>query len=583
MSRRRDWVAWTLAAILFVAAIGAWLRPAPAIDRSMDVLSIVPATDTTLTDGEAPQVSPDGRMVAFVASDDSGRTLLYVRDRSSLTARALVGTDDVTQLFWSPDGQSIGFFAGGRLKRIAASGGPAQTLATAPVPRGGTWNREDVILFVPFPEQPPHRIAAAGGTATPLPTTDDHQRWFPSFLPDGRRYLYFGFSSAPTDQGLRVGSLDGTESTELVSSITTGAYVDPGYLLFRREESLVAQRINPERMQLDGTPITLVERVSFNPVTAQAMFSASGNGVLAHMGSGHAWQLTSYDRIGRRMADAGTIEGYNSLCVSADGRRAVYDVADTRSGNVDIWSMNLADGTTTRLTFDPKADFYAACSPSGDEVVFASVRDGTPNLYRLSPSAPGGAQRLFESPMPSLPSQWSRDGRFILFSGYSPATNWDIWVLPLGGGKPVAYLATDAEEKNGQLSPDGRWMAYTAGQEGTYEVYVQPFPATGARWQVSRGGGRQPQWRPDGRQLFYISLDKKLVAVDVDASGSGFVGGSSRVLIDTRVGGWERTHLGNPYAVSADGERFLIANAGDQTLPITMVLNWPSLIASGGK
>jgi Tol biopolymer transport system component len=557
-----------------IAALVALLRPSPIPDRAADVMSILPPGDTTLTEGESPQVSPNGQTIAFVATDVSGRTRLYVRDRSAPAARALEETDDASQPFWSPDSRSIGFFAASRLKRVSLAGGRPQTLARAPVPRGGTWNRDDVIVFVPSPEQSPRRIAAAGGDATALPVQPGVPRWLPVFLPDGRHYLYI--------QGQRgnvsIGSIETPDATDLMPSHTNVTFLEPGYLMFRRDESLFVQRFNAASRRLEGAAVVLADKVSFNPITRQMMASASNDGFLTYVGAGRQWHLTWFDREGRRLTNAGTIGGYNSLCLTADGKRVIYDVADPVSGNVDLWSLDLADGRTTHLTFHPFPEFYVVCSPTTDEIIFSAARKGTPNLYRLLLSSPGAETLLRESSRPELTTQWSRDGKFLLFSVFSPETDFDIWMQPLTGDAPVALIATEATETGGQLAPNGRWIAYSAGQAGNHEVYVQPLPSNGTRWQVSRGGGRQPQWRPDGRQLYYISLDKKLIAVDVDTSGPQFVNGASRVLVDTRVGGWERTHLGNPYGISANGERVLVANAGEETLPISVLVNWQSMM-----
>ena len=578
-NRLREAIAWSLAAAAIVVALIAIFVKPRAVDQSTDVFSLLPPDKTTLTEGEAPQVSPDGRMIAFVGTDDSGRTRLYVHERGHVSARMLADTDEASLPFWSPESHSIGFFASGHLKRIAVSGGRPQTLAPAPVPRGGTWSSKDIILFVPFPEQPPLQIPAVGGAATAVPTRADELRWMPSFLPDGRRYVYLAFVRGLA-HGIHVGSLANPEATRIAPSNTSATYVASGHLLYRREESLVAQRFNSDSLQLEGAPATVADQVSFNPITQQTLSSASAHYFLAYLKAGQVWHLTWFDRTGRRLSQAGTIGGYNSLCLSSDGRRVVYDLANARTGDVDLWSLDLTDGTTRRLTFEPTHDFYVVCSPVSDEVIFTSTRQGTPNPYRLALSSPGDETFLGASALPVLPSQWSGDGR-LLFSAFSAKSDFDVWMLPLPNGKPVPLVATDAAEKGAQLSPNSRWVAYASGNAGNYDVYVQSFPATGSRWQISQGGGRQPQWRPDGRQLFYISPEKKLVAVDVDGAGSKFVVGASRVLVDTRVGGWERTHLGNPYAVSADGERLLVANAADNTLPMTVVVNWGSMVPGG--
>ena len=572
----REIAAWTAAALLLVALVIMSVNRAPAIDAPNDVLSVVPPEKTTLTEGEAPQVSPDGMTIAFVATDQAGRTLLYLRDRGTLTARALTETDDATMPFWSPDSRSLGFFAGGKLKRVDVAGGRPQTLAEASVPRGGTWSTDDVIVFVPFPEMPPHRVAAKGGQATALPVERGALRWLPSFLPDGRHYVYLAFSRGAPEEGIHVGSLDSPETTFITASNTSATYVSSGHVIFRRDEALVSQRFNATSRQLEGSPVVLADRVSFNPVTQQLLASASANGALALLGSGQLWHLTWFDRTGRRLMQAGTIGGYNSLCLSFDGTHVVYDVADPRSGNIDLWTMDLSTAAPARLTFHRAADFYVACAPTSDDVIFASPRNGTPNLHRVKLSTPGGDTMLGESPLPALPSQWTRDGRTLLYSAFSPKTDFDIWMVPVTGGTATAVVATEAADKGGQLSWDGKWIAYASGQAGNYEVFVQAFPPAGARWQISKNGGRQPQWAPDGKQLFYISPEKKLIAVDVDGSTPRFVVKSSRILVDTRVGGWERTHLGNPYAISADGTRLLVANASDESLPVTVMLNWLS-------
>lgn len=575
-TRTRELLAWTIAGITVAAATIAWFSRARSADPIADVLSILPPDGTTLTEGEAPQVSPDGTAVAFVATDNSGRTLLYVKRQGERTARALDGTDDAAMPFWKPDGSAVGFFANGQLKRADVSGAPPVTLGAAPVPRGGSWSADDTIIFVPFPESKPRSIRAAGGESTELPVWPGELRWMPSFLPGGRRYVYLAVGGGKSG-GIQMGSVGSADASPLFAAHTSAAYAD-GYLVFRREESLVAQRFDIERARLEGTPVLLGDRVAFNPITQQTLASASQQGTVAYLRSGRSWRLTWFDMAGRRLADSGQIGGYNSLCLSA-GNRVIYDVADPRTGNVDLWSLDLATGATTRLTFHEAADFYVTCSPSSDEVIFSSPREGTPNPYRMSVASPGSETLIGNWRFPVLPSQWLRDGRLI-FSGFSDRTGFDIWTAALPGGQPVQFEATEEAEKAAHVSPDGRWIAYASGKAGADEVYVKPFPDPGSRrWQISKGGGRQPQWSGDGRQLFFISADKKLTIVDVDGSGVQFVAGVPRIFADTRVGGWERTHLGNPYAISPDGKRLLVANEDESPLSVTVLLNWRAVAA----
>jgi Tol biopolymer transport system component len=572
-SRRRERIAWGAAAVAALAALVLGLRPSsPAPRISRDLLSILPPDGAALTDGEAPQISPDGRLVAFVASDETGTVRLYAEPR----ARVLSGTNDATQPFWAPDSRRLGFFGGGRLKRIDLTSGIVQTLAAAPVPRGGTWNQQDVIVYTPFPAQATHQISAAGGTPTPVAgSTPNEGRWFPFFLPDGRHYLYLSTSLNGIGQSIHVAALDSTDTKELVQARATARFLEPGYLLFRREESLVAQPFDPVRLELDGTPVTLADGIGFNPITYQSPFSASIDGTIAYTGHGPGWEFVWVDRTGRQLGVLGQAGGgYNSVCLSADDTRLFYDAADIRAGTVDIWSIDVSSGNTLRLTSEPAVDFYAACAPKGIDVVFASLRGGVPQLYRGSASAPGSESQILKTPAPVIPNDWSSDGRLILYATFGPKTNFDIWALDLATGKTTAILATEAEERNARLSPDGRWLTYTSDRSGTYEVWVQPYPATGAAWQVSSGGGRQSAWRRDGRELFYISSSRRLMAVDVTTAGQTFSAGASRVIAETRVGGWERTNQGQPFAVTRDGQRFLISNVVQKVQPISIALNW---------
>jgi Tol biopolymer transport system component len=576
----RERAAWTLAGLAVLAAVFFALAGRTGPGLPLDILSVVPPAGTALTVGNAPQISPDGRTVAFVATDANGRTMLYLRARDSLVTRALEGTDDAALPFWSPDGTRLGFFARGSLRTVAVEGGRVQVLAPATVPRGGAWSRDDVIVFVPYPNDVPRRIPAAGGDATPVPVRQpfEERRWFPSFLPDGRHYLYLSVDAQRRiGVRVRVASLDSDQVVDLMPSASPGVYVEPGYVLFRRDRALMAQRFDHKSLALEGTPGVVVENVGFNPLGYQGFFSASERAVLAYLEPDAGWDLAWFDRLGRPLGRAGEPGQYNSLCLSPDGRRVVYDRADD-SGNMDLWSLDLETGVPTRLTFDPGVDFYPVCSPRSDATVFSSLRLGMPSLFHQPVAAPGGETRLTSPNLPTFATDWSRDGKRLLYSESNPKTNWDIWVLPLDGGKPTPFATTEAQERNARFSPDGRWIAYTLQEGGATEVYVQPYPPTGARWQVSAGGGRQPAWSPDGTELYYLTSEDKLMAVEVSRRSGALVPGRSRVVAETRVAGVERTNQGSSFAVSPDGERLLVVSAGNRVRPITLVLNWTSLL-----
>ena len=575
-------VSWIAVPLLVAAALFAAWALWPQADQPLDFVSVLPPAGTSLAVAEAPQVSPDGQHVVFPATDAAGRTSLYVRTRGSLAVRPLPDTDDGTLPFWAPDSERLGFFSQGHMKTIAVSGGPPQTLAPAANPRGGTWSRGGVIVFVPFPNDPPQQVPEGGGAVRPVPIPEpfDERRFYPSFLPDGRHYLYLSIDlNTRNGRAIRIASIDSVETKELVPSTTSAVYAEPGYVIFRREKALVAQPFNTRTLELQGTPSVVVEAVGFSPLNYQGFFSASTTGALAYLESDPGWHLVWFDRLGRRGDAAAPTGQYNSVCISSDGTRVVYDLADTQTGNIDIWSLDLAGGTPSRLTFDPSVDFYPVCSPTGDEVVFGTLRAGPPSMVRQKISSPGEETQILQSGGVNQATDWSRDGRLIVYSTYTQQTSWDIWVLPLSeGGTPAPFAATAAEERNARLSPDGRWMAYALRESGRTDVYVQPFPATGAKWQVSAGGGSYPVWSPSGRELFYLSPSQAIVGVDVTAGASGFAVGSPRMLFETRTAGWERISQGSPFVVTPDSQRFLVSSAGDTVMPITLVLNWPSAL-----
>ncbi|HET7619974.1 MAG TPA: hypothetical protein VFK20_15815, partial [Vicinamibacterales bacterium] len=428
--------------------------------------------------------------------------------------------------------------------------------------------------------QPPHTIPADGGTPAAVPVSGQVAgRLFPSFLPDGRHYIYLAVGQARRGDAasLRLGTIDSAESTPLVASAGSGIYVDPGYLMFRRERSLVVQPFDPVRGELTGAPAALVDPVGYNALTYQTLVSASTAGVLAYAATMPAAQLAWFDSEGRQLGPAASPARYNSLCLSSDGSRFVYDAADTGSDNLDLWSAPVGGGAPERLTFDASVDFYGVCSDAANEVAFATLRHGAPSIYRVRTNAPGTEMPFVRLPAPLLPTDWSQHGRMVVFSRFDGQTRWDVWVQAAGAGKASPFAATAAEERNGRLSPDGHWMSYTSDETGSFEVYVQPFPATGAKWQISRGGGQQAVWRPDGRELFYVSRDRQIVGVDVATSDTTFRTGTPRVVIGARVGGWERTNQGSPYAITPDGKRILVILDANAARPVGLILNWPGL------
>jgi len=578
-------LAWITAALLLVIALAlaavAYLRPAPVPARAYR-LSALPPEKAILMSGQAPAISPDGSRLAFVAVDQTGRTLLYVRPLDSLTAQALAGTDGAAWPFWSPDGRSIGFFAGGKLKRIEAAGGQLATLADAPVGRGGSWNRDGVIIFTPTPPSSLYRVSAAGGEASAMVTVDvphgEFPRMFPQFLPDGRRYLYFSAGGQrPGTRIVGVGSLDSQEKKQILNADFAAIYAPPGYLLFRREATLMAQRFDAVKLELSGDPFPVAEQVGFDGTSFQTLASASENGVLAFqsLGAGNT-QLVWVDRGGKQLGIVGPPGDYSGLALSSDDGRLAFQQTDPDTGNVDIWVTELNGNTSSRFTFDPVVEFGPVWSHDGGRIAFSSLRDGFPNVFQKVSSGAGEDEPMFKSPVPTIPSDWSKDGRFLICATVGLNTRWDLWILSVSGERKwETFLETPYNEQRATFAPSGRWIAYESDESGKKEVYVRSFPASGAKWQVSAGGGSQPRFARDGKELFYLSADRKMMAVQVNTNGVSFEAGAPRALFETHIL-MKEDRTGNQYAVASDGQRFLINSTIAATVasPISVVVNW---------
>ncbi len=579
--RSRERVAWILAALfgigLAVALSLSVLRwPKGSGEARVLKLSILPPEKGAFIPGMIA-LSPDGSRLAFVAAGADGKNLLWIRPLNALEPRPLPGTEGAYAPFWSPDGRFLGFFAERKLKKIEASGGPPQILCnlTAIVGRGGTWNREGVILFASSPGGPLFRIPDAGGAATPVTKLDDARqenshRW-PVFLPDGRHFLFFARSRQKENRAIFVGSLDSKEIRFLMSGTSNVLFApvsvggSEGHLLFEREGWLVARKLDLRTLRFEGDPMPIAEKIKASDPLTAAMFTVSETGVLAY-GKGTNTgppRLLWFDRSGKRLGSIDSPGYCLDINLSPDGKHVALDVVNFEVGGRELWQTELTRGVASRLTLGDKMAWSPVWSPEGSRIAFASNSIGAaPDLYEKPSSGVGKEEPLFHSDVSKFPVDWSADGRFLLFESRDPGSKSKLWILPLSGDrKPFPLLQTPFNEYLGAFSPDGHWIAYVSDESGRPEVYVQTFPISTAKWRVSTNGGTQPRWRRGGKEIFYLAPDSRIMAVSV-------------ALFE--IGATPGIGLRHQYCVTSDGERFLVIRAAEpqETPPITVVLNW---------
>ena len=551
-------------------------------------------------------ISPDGRTLVMAATV-SGKRQLYLRPMDALQFQPMPFTEEATYPFWSPDSRSIGFFAQGKLKKVAASGGPSLALCDAPDGRGGTWNRDDVMVFSPNAFAVSlQRVAAVGGVPADVVKTAQGARSLkhPVFLPDGQHFLYT-IQNGPAEQiGIHVASLDqnakGKQDRRILPDVSGVQFATPersgqlGHLLFIRQNTLMAVLFDASSVQVAGAVFPLADGVRLTTNGAYAPVAVSENGVLLYETGGAAAgnQLAWYDRTGKQLGPVGGPGAVLNPAISPDEKQAVFE---RQSGlNQDLWVRDLSRGTETRFTSDPSADFAPFWSPKGDRIVFSSDREGTiPNLYSKAANGSGQEERLLQSSLTDFTHQWSRDGRFVVFSRFGGKTKRDLWVLPMDSPvsepgaadrKPIPFLQSEFDEFHGQLSPNSHWMAFTSNRSGPREVYVRPFPAGEGEYTISIAGGQMPRWRGDGKELFFVTADGKMMAVSIKtgppavkgAAQPPFEAGTPTALFDAPMVN-ARTDMLFEYDVTADGKRFLINTTGADAAsapPLTVVVNW---------
>jgi len=577
--KNRERLAWIVAGALAVLAA---LLAVGFVLRAPQPQSLIRASISLPPQTAAPplgffSISPDGRRLAFVAAAASGQPQLWVRPLDSLTAQPLAGTEGAIYPFWSPDSRYIGFFADGKLKKIDPSGGPAQSVCDAPEGRGGTWSSDGVIAFAPGVFTGIYRVPAIGGTPAQLttPATPGTSDRFPSFLPDGKHVLYLSLAGSGKKDVVNVVSLDSKQAVR-VGEISSNVVYDPsGFLLYQRDGNLVAQHFDTGNFALGGDAFPVVEQIQLATDRGNAFFSVSPGGMLVYQagGLGNKAQLTWFDRDGKQLGTLGGPGQVFGPVLSPDGKRVVASISGP-TGKASLWMLDVARGISSRFTFTDSSDSWSVWSPDGKQVAYSSNRAGRLEIYLKPANGVESEQPIVTGEGESMPTDWSRDGRFIAYQTQSQSTKkFDIWIVPTTGDrKPYPFIATEADEDEGAFSPDGRWFAFSSNESGRREVYVVPFPGRGGKWQVSSSGGEWPLWVANGTELDYQSLDHKWMAVEVNGKGNDFSIGATQTLF-----GGKPLPSGSPLGVNVtpDGKKALIpVETEGAAVPFTLVTNW---------
>ena len=586
---RIAWAVGLIATVVVVTLLGSLRRTPPSTPEMRFEITTTPPT----TSSSSFAIAPSGQLLVYTATINN-RTQLWLRALDSTMARALAGTDGAQLPFWSPDERSIGFFSEGKLKRIEIDGGTVQTLAETIATGGGTWSRSGTIVYSPNTSGRLFAVSQNGGAPKPvdgLITPGGHRA--PQFLPDGRHFLYTGVGFTPGAIAVFVGDLDGGATRRLIEA--DYARYSSGHLLFVRQRTLLAQPFDPTAMTLTGRATVIAERLAAESMGLSASGSASDASTIIYRtaaadSAGGSRQFVWFDRMGAAVRSVGEPMDASNLSPAPDERHVVFQRTVDR--NSDIWLADTERGLVTRLTSDPALDALPVASSDGRRVLFISLRPGRIGLYVKATDGSGKDEPANMPPGQSnLPVDWSHDGRFILYRLFKrPGDNSEPSVLPTGGKtdlwalpldtkeRPFPIVQTDFDSRDGQFSPDDKWIAYESDESGRWEIYLQRFPGPGGKERISIDGGTQVRWRRDGRELFYVALDGRMMAVPIriDSRGDRWAPGTPKPLFATSIGGPSPAFRRQEYIVSADGQRFLINTAvqNSGSAPLTIIVNW---------
>jgi len=586
--RQRLMLWWLLAvSVLFIAA-GVWIawqlfHPAPV---PVYKLTVAPPNNTTY---RMPAISPDGKYVVVLSAGPEGKPMLWKRALDVMKPDVIPGTEGAFAPFWSPDSQFIAFFADKALKKVRVDGGPAEKICDAePLAGGGTWNTAGTILFAPGQGTTLYQVPANGGKPQPLFKLNagqyEHAHLWPQFLPDGKHFVFFVLSDSPAATGVYTGSLDSAAYTMLFQSGTNAVYSDVaggsgnhGYLLYIRERSLMGVGFHAGRLQLVGEPIRLAEDVGAIQSLSLAPISISANDILVFQSVAPASrQLSWMDRGGKTLVTVAEGGSWGPPRISPDGSRAIVAKLGNDRQKADLWIVDQA-GNATQFTFGPADKGSPVWSPDGSRTSYFSETDGSFEIV-VSPANSGTkVESLFKSPQAVYPTDWSHDGKYLLFWMRTASAQDDVWALSLPDRRAGPLLDTVYSENFAALSPDGKWLAFQSNETGRNEVYVQPFEGisggTKRRYNIStEAGGGLPRWRADGQELFYMTNSGRMMSVNVHAADNEFQNDPPQPLFQTRP----IPHSWNLYDVAPDGQRFLmnLPLEWPNSSPITVMTNW---------
>jgi eukaryotic-like serine/threonine-protein kinase len=579
-SRLQRAIPWALA-VLLAAGLG-WLllagsrgrvAPPPPQRFSVRLPDRVALSDSDIESHSA--ISPDGRSLAFVGTSGE-QERIYLRAVDSLEARALPGTEGAISPFWSPDSRQIGFYADGKIQRVAIAGGPPQVICPGGIEALPSWGSSDQILFIQLGPEVGGVwvVSGAGGEPrriVPVNPGAIAHLW-PQFLPDGRRFFYMSMS--PDDRSrlpLRVGSLDSSKTEDLVPASSRVEYAS-GCLLQVREGVLVAQRFDAQTLRASGEPVPLAEHVYQFNGPLMAGYSVSQVGTLVYEASTAPSRVVWVDRAGRELERLGLSGAILSVRLSPDARSVAVAVNDDKKGSSDIWTYDFERKVPVRVTLDPRDEKMPVWTADGQSLFFRCDWYGPPDICRVAAHSPESVTRVVARPGVQVPEDVSPDGRFLLFGEFMRRTNSDLWLQPLAGGDPIPIAQTPFDEKGARFAPDGRWIAYQSNESGSREVYVRSLTEAGERARISSGGGTMARWRRDGREIYYLAPDKAIMRVPLSISSGRLQPGAAEAMfhVDAEL---------RDFDVAPDGQRFLLDIAEPNPASLTVLSNWPSLLS----